>query len=94
MEVVTGLYGQFSKPTVRLVRSANRKFSDTIPCVLDENQRSRPQVGEAFSEYRRETLIHGIGSFITQPKENDARFNQDAKCEYLPEVEVKGEDDA
>jgi len=76
------------------LRPFYRQLSDAVPCVFDENQDARFQIGGTLSENCREPLIDRFRSFVSQPENDHTRFVEHAERKHIAEVEIEGENDA
>jgi hypothetical protein len=75
------------------LRTANWELPDAIARVFDKNQRTGFEFLESLGNYSREALIHRVGPFVGEPKDDDARLVQHSKGEDVAEVEVEGQKD-
>ena len=78
----------------RSIRASNRQFPNTVPRVLNENQRARFQLSGTIRDDFRQPAIHRLWSLIGQAKNDHARFVQDAEREHIAEVEIEREHNA
>lgn len=51
------------------------------------------KIGKPFTQNHREPLVHGVSTFISQPKDDDARSVQNTERENLTEVEIECQND-
>ena len=49
------------------------ELSDSVPSVLDENQRAWFKVDVAFPQHDRQTPVDGVNAFIGESEDDDAR---------------------
>jgi hypothetical protein len=73
--------------------AANGQVSDPISGVFDKDEGAGFEFCESRGDNRRETLIHGVGSFLGQPTDDDTRLVQHAKSEDVAKIEIEGHDD-
>lgn len=62
--------------------------------VLDQNQRSRHEILEAFLDDRRESLVYCSGPFVREPKDHNTWPVQNTERKNLAKVEVESQNNA
>ena len=70
------------------------ELSDSVPCVLDKNQRACFKADEAFRQHDRQTLVNGINTFVGKSEDDDAGLVEYAEGQNVTKVQIERDDDA
>lgn len=70
------------------------ELSDSVPRVLDKDQRACFKVDVAFRKHDRETLVNGVDAFIGESEDDDAGLVEYAEGQNVTKVQIERDDDA
>jgi hypothetical protein len=81
---------RLSPATTNPVGDLNRQPANTVPCILDNDDRPSRELDMTFRNYSRQTRGYGGWSLVLQAEYNDAWQSVAACGKEVTEVKIEG----